>query len=126
MVGTKTFEANLLGSRMIYSSEPENMKAMSTAQWKDFGVEAIRQGNGAVSPFIGHGTSTSDGKMWEHSRNLIKPYFDRDGYRNLDRLAIHVDHLCDLIPLDGSTVDLQPLLQRWVSRAFQYLAHFLI
>ena len=112
----KTFEANLLGSRMVYSSEPENMKAMSTALWKDYGVEPIRQGNGALSPFTGHGTSTSDGQMWEYSRKLIQPYFDRDGYRNLDRLERHCDNLLDNVPVDGGVVDMQPLMQRWVSK----------
>ena len=110
----KTFEATLLGSRMLYSSEPENMKAMSTSVEQDFGVEPIRNGNGAVTPFTHHGTSTSDGDVWKYSRNLIKPYFDRDGYRNLDRLMVHVDKLLELVPLDNSTFDLQPLLQRWV------------
>ena len=110
----KTFEATLLGSRMLYSSEPENMKAMSTSVEQDFGVEPIRNGNGAITPFTSHGTSTSDGEMWQYSRNLIKPYFDRDGYRNLHRLEVHVDKLLELVPTDNSTFDLQPLLQRWV------------
>ena len=112
--GAKTFEATLLGSRMLYSSEPENMKAMSTSVEQDFGVEPIRNGNGAITPFTSHGTSTSDGEMWQYSRNLIKPYFDRDGYRNLHRLEVHVDKLLELVPTDNSTFDLQPLLQRWV------------
>ena len=111
----KTFEATLLGSRMLYTSESENMKAMSTSVEHDFGVEPIRNGNGAVTPFTSHGTSTSDGEIWQYSRNLIKPYFDRDGYRNLHRLEIHVDKLLELIPTDNSTFDLQPLLQRWVT-----------
>lgn len=110
----KTFEATLLGSRMLYSSEPENMKAMSTSVEQDFGVEPIRNGNGAITPFTSHGISTSDGEIWQYSRNLIKPYFDRDGYRNLHRLEVHVDKLLELIPTDNSTFDLQPLLQRWV------------
>ena len=110
----KTFEATLLGSRMLYSSEPENMKAMSTSVEQDFGVEPIRNGNGAITPFTSHGTSTSDGEIWQYSRNLIKPYFDRDGYRNLHRLEAHVDELFELIPTDNSTFDLQPLLRRWV------------
>ncbi|KAI4160850.1 MAG: hypothetical protein LQ342_005375 [Letrouitia transgressa] len=109
----KTFEATLLGSRMLYSSEPENMKAMSTSVEQDFGVEPIRNGNGAVTPFTSHGTSTSDGEMRKFSRNLIKPYFDRDGYRNLHRLEVHVDKLLELVPTHNSTFDLQPLLQRW-------------
>ncbi|KKY25507.1 putative cytochrome p450 [Phaeomoniella chlamydospora] len=111
--GVKTFEAKFFGMRMVYSSEVENMKAMSTSMWKDFGVTPIRNGNGAATPFIGHGTSTSDGEIWEYSRGLIKPYFDRGGYHNLGRLAVHTDRLLDNVPMDSSTFDLQPLLQRW-------------
>lgn len=122
----KTFEATLLGSRMLYSSEPENMKAMSTSVEQDFGVEPIRNGNGAVTPFTSHGTSTSDGEMWKFSRNLIKPYFDRDGYRNLHRLEVHVDKLLELVPTNNSTFDLQPLLQRWVARLLNFWTKLLM
>ena len=118
--GVKTFEAKFFGMRMVYSSEVENMKAMSTSMWKDFGVTPIRNGNGAATPFIGHGTSTSDGEIWEYSRGLIKPYFDRGGYHNLGRLAVHTDRLLDNVPMDSSTFDLQPLLQRWVSNIPNY------
>lgn len=112
--GCKTFEATFLGARMIYSSESENMKAMSTSHWKDFGVQPIRQGNGATLPFAGHGVSTTDGELWEFGRNLIKPYFSRAGYSNLGRLKGHVDRLLSKMPTDGSTFDIQPLFQRWV------------
>jgi cytochrome P450 monooxygenase len=99
---------------MLYSSEPENMKAMSTSVEQDFGVEPIRNDNEAVTPFTHHETSTSDDEIWQYSRNLIKPYFDRDEYRNLSRLEVHVNKLLELTPSDNSTFDLQPLLQRWI------------
>ena len=60
----KISEATLLGSRMLYSSEPENIKAMSTSVEQDIGVEPLRNGNGAVAPFTHHGISTSDGDIW--------------------------------------------------------------
>jgi cytochrome P450 monooxygenase len=113
--GCKTFEAKFLGSRMIYSCNWENMKAMSTDNWKDFGVQPIRQGNGVVSPFTGHGVSTTDGALWQFGRDLVKPYFDRKGYSNLHRLQVHVDRLLSKVPTDGSTFDIQPLFRRWVS-----------
>lgn len=110
----KTFKANFLGSRMVYSSESDNMKAMSTSHWKDFGIEPLRRANGVIDPIGGPGVSTSDGDLWQFSRDLIKPYFTRSGYSNLGRLEAHVDKLLDLVPRDGSSFDLQPLLQRWV------------
>lgn len=110
----KTFKANFLGSRMVYSSESENMKAMSTSHWTEFGIEPLRRANGVIDPIGGPGVSTSDGDLWRFSRDLIKPYFTRSGYSNLSRLEVHVDKLLELVPRDGSTFDLQPLMQRWV------------
>lgn len=120
--GVKTFEANFLGTRMIFSNESDNMKAMSTEHWKEFGVQPIRFANGVAEPFTGPGVSLTDGEMWQHSRNLIKPYFDRSGYRNLHRLQVHTDKLLDLLPRDNSTFDLQPLMQRWVSGPVDFLS----
>lgn len=117
--GCKTFEVNFLGTRMIFSSEDENMKAMQTTRWKDFGVQPIRQGNGALKPLGTHGASSTDGEMWEYSRNLIKPYFNRAEYAALSRLDVHMDRLISKIPKDGSTVDMQPLFRRWVSAALR-------
>jgi cytochrome P450 monooxygenase len=111
---SKTFTATFLGSRMIYSSESDNMKAMSTSKWKDFGIQPLRLDNGVTGPFDAIGVSNVDGDMWDFSRNLIKPYFTRDGYSDLGRLKAHTDKLLSLVPLDGSTVDMQPLMQRWV------------
>jgi cytochrome P450 monooxygenase len=116
--GVKTFKANFLGSKMVYSSESENMKAMSTSNWKEFGIEPLRRANGVIDPIGGPGVSTSDGELWQFSRDLIKPYFTRSGYSDLGRLETHVDKLLELIPTDHSTFDLQPLMQRWVRYQF--------
>lgn len=115
-LGSKAWKANFLGSRMVYSAEPDNMKAMSTSHRDCFAVEPIRIANGAITPFTGRGVSSSDGPKWQHSRDLVKPYFERAAFSNLERLKEHVHRLISKIPTDGSTVDMQPLFQRWVSR----------
>lgn len=112
--GSKVWKANFLGNRMVYSAEPENMKAMSTSHKDAFAVEPIRIGNGAITPFTGPGVTSSDGARWKASRDLVKPYFERAAFSNLERLSGHVDCLIEKIPKDGSTVDMQPLFQRWV------------
>lgn len=112
--GAKVWRANFLGNRMVYSAEPENMKAMSTSHKDAFAVEPIRVGNGAITPFTGPGVSSTDGARWQASRDLVKPYFERAGFSNLERLSGHMDCLIGKIPKDGSTVDMQPLFQRWV------------
>nr|WNS47918.1 CapC [Capnodium sp. TTI-000886] len=112
-MGTKTFQARFLGMRMIYSSEMENMKAMSTSQWQEFVLEPIRVDNGVAAPFTGKGVSTADGEFWQHSRNVIKPYFERQAFAQVDRLQPFTDRMLDLIPTDGSTFDMQVLIRRW-------------
>lgn len=112
--GGRAWAANFLGNRMVYSAEPENMKAMSTSHRDAFAVEPIRIANGAITPFTGPGVSSSDGARWQASRDLVKPYFERAAFSNLERLSGHVDRLIAKIPKDGSTVDMQPLFQRWV------------
>ncbi|KAH8799175.1 cytochrome P450 monooxygenase [Xylogone sp. PMI_703] len=109
----RTVQANFLGTRTIFSTEAENMKAMSTSNWRDFGVNPLRYANGAATPFTGPGVSLSDGDYWEYSRNLIKPYFDRSAFRDLSRLGEYTDRLLELLPKDNSTFDLQPLMLRW-------------
>lgn len=73
--GAKVWRANFLGNRMVYSAEPENMKAMSTLDRDAFAVGPIRIGNGAITPFTGPGVSSTDGVRWQASRDLVKPYF---------------------------------------------------
>lgn len=111
---SNVWQANFMGNRMVYSSKSENMKAMSTSHRDSFAVEPIRVANGAITPFTGRGVSSSDGAKWLMSRDLVKPYFERSGFTNLGRLEGHVDRLLSKIPTDGSTVDMQPLFQRWV------------
>jgi cytochrome P450 monooxygenase len=117
MFNFTAWTANFLGNNMIYSCDAENMKAISTSHRDCFAVEPIRVGNGAITPFTGRGVSSLDGPKWHSSRELVKPYFERAAFSNLGRLAVHVDRLISKIPRDGSSVDMQQLLQRWVSIA---------
>ena len=48
----RTFEANFLGTRTIFSTKSENMKAMSTSNWREFGVHPIL---GSVSQTVSTG-----------------------------------------------------------------------
>ncbi|KAF5633000.1 cytochrome P450 monooxygenase [Fusarium sp. NRRL 25303] len=111
--GTKTFKARFLGMRMVYSSEMENMKAMSTSQWEEFVLEPIRVDNGVATPFTGKGVSTADGEFWHYSRGIIKPYFERQAFANVARLKPFTDKMLDLIPTNGDTFDMQVLTRRW-------------
>lgn len=111
----KTFLVNFVGTQFIYTIEPENMKSMSAINWQDFAVGPMRRNNKATAPFADKGVNTVDGHEWEFSRFLIKPFFKRETFTNTTRLTMHVDRVLERLPADGETVNIQPLIQRWVS-----------
>ncbi|KAH7305587.1 cytochrome P450 [Stachybotrys elegans] len=110
----KTVSFSFLGKRFIHITEPENMKALfSGARWKDFGVEPMRLNRHATMPFAHKGVGTVDGPEWEVSRSLIMPHFTPNVTKNMECVERHTDILMSIIPRDGSTFDLQTLVQRW-------------
>ncbi|KAI1416605.1 cytochrome P450 [Hypoxylon sp. FL1857] len=93
----KTYQAN----RLVYSCD----------FFEHFGVEEIRSG---AEYLWGDGITVVDGEKWATRRKLIKPSFDVVHIGNLENrsLGTHVARLMELIPRDGSTVDLMPLFMR--------------
>ena len=83
----RTYESNLLGRRLIITTEPENVKAILATQFKDFNLPPTRRL--AFGRLLGNGIFTSDGKIWEHSRALMRPNFAREQVSNLDLEARH-------------------------------------
>lgn len=110
--GTTFQSTSWLSSTKIYTIEPKNLHAVFTADFSSWGVQPMRLF--AFEPFVGKGIMGTDGPYWEHSRALIKPTFTRANIADLHLAAydVHVQRLLELIPNDGSTVDLQPLFAR--------------
>lgn len=108
-----TFSTKSLGTSSINSIEPENLKAVFSSNFSDWGVEPVRLP--AQNPFCGRGFITTDGAAWEHSRLLLKPSFNKDTAVHLPTLEGHLEKLIARIPRNGSTFDLQPLLFSLVS-----------
>ena len=69
-----------------------------------------------MSPFCGDGFITNDGPVWEHSRSMLKPSFNRNNVMDLTAFEGSVKELIARIPKDGSTMDFQPLIELMVSR----------
>lgn len=107
-----TFQSVTLGTTAIYTIEPKNLQAVFATDFASWGVEPMRLF--AFEPFVGKGIMCADGAFWEQSRALIKPTFTRAQIADLHLTAysVHVSKLLDLLPKDGSTVDLQPLFSR--------------
>ncbi|KUJ07753.1 cytochrome P450 alkane hydroxylase-like protein [Mollisia scopiformis] len=106
----KTFETNSFGKRVLLTMDSENIHAILVTLQRKFLVEELRIR--ATENFLGRGVFNTDGPSWEHSRALLRPIFARAQISNLGHLEARVDALIGLIPRDGSTVDLLPLLKR--------------
>lgn len=110
----KTYRVNRLGSRVIVTMNPEITKCVHATNFDNFGVESIRSG---AEYLWGDGITVVEGEKWAVRRKLIKPSFDVVHIGNLENRSLgrHVERLMDLLPRDGSTVDLMPLFRRLVS-----------
>ena len=105
-----TFQLNLMGTKVIATVEPENLKTILSIKFKEFGLGERRRT--ALVPLLGYGIFTTDGGAWQHSREMLRPNFTRSQVGDLDTFERHISHLIQAIPRDGSTVDLSELFFR--------------
>ena len=117
----KTWEENLAGTKVINTIEPANFQQVGSLSFQDYGKLAMR--NKSLAPLLGNGIFSQDGSSWKHSRDLIKPLFMRAELSDIDSFKVHVDRFLDLIPRDGRTVDLHPLLLKLVRHPIFFLAY---
>lgn len=104
-----TYQTVALRKTRIYTIEPDNLRAVFS-NIKDWGVQPLR-----LPPWnalLGKGVMDTDGTFWRHSRDMVQPLFKKEQISDLASFDIHVSNLIELIPRDGSTVDLQPLFAR--------------
>ncbi|KAF8424915.1 cytochrome P450 [Tirmania nivea] len=117
-----TFEMTLLLNRCMFTAEPENMKALLTSQFNDFGKGEEFHKN--WFPFLGDSIFATDGDKWHSSRQLIRPQFIKDRVSDLHTFEIHVQKMISLIRLaQGQTIDVQALFFRLT---LDVTTHFLL
>lgn len=101
-----TFQARRLGTTVIATRDPENVKTILSLRFKDYGLgDRIY----SFGPLLGHGIFTTDGEHWAQSRAMVRPNFAKEQVAHLDIFEELMDDLLALIPPDGTTVDLQDL-----------------
>ncbi|GME34878.1 Cytochrome p450 family protein [Neofusicoccum parvum] len=109
-----TFRDVVVGQKTIFTCEPKNLQAMLATQFKDFELGEGRCGN--FGTMLGRGIFATDGKLWAHSRSMLRPQFAREQINNLDLEEKHVQQMLKVMPVgaDGWTsfVNLQQLLFR--------------
>lgn len=108
-----TYEERQFTRRVIHTTQTENFQAVGATQFQHFGRDG--SGRRAMRPFFGDGILSMDGSEWRQARDLVTPLFLRAQLRDVEFFRRFVDRMFDLLPRDGSTVDMQPLLQKLVS-----------
>ena len=106
-----TYQLELFpGRKKILTREPTLLKSVLAVDAGSWGLEPLRLF--PFYPFIGAGIMNTDGAKWKKSREMLMPTFSRDQIADFSRLSMHVGRLLHLVPGDGTTVDMHPLLAR--------------
>lgn len=106
----KTWEEKFYDVRMINTMESRNIQQVCALGFQDY----CKPSRHFAHPFLGRGIFSEDGPAWKRSRDLVKPVFSRSELSDIDSFCFHVDRFLDLIPRDGSTIDLQSPLHKLV------------
>ncbi|TVY53944.1 Cytochrome P450 monooxygenase lepH [Lachnellula suecica] len=107
----KTVQINNWGRKKYMTMDSQIMQAVLTTCADKFGPSPHRHKIGG--PFLGDGIFTApEGEIWKRTRQLITPVFARAQISELSTLEGHCGRMIGLIPRDGSTIDLQPLLRK--------------
>ena len=107
---TNTIQLWFLQKRIVITAEPDNIKTLLSLNFNSWGLGEDRKKG--FAPLLGEGIFTTDGAAWQHSRDLLRPNFTRSQISDLPMFEKHVSNLIQVIPRDGSTIDLQSLFFR--------------
>ncbi|PGG98356.1 hypothetical protein GX51_06843 [Blastomyces parvus] len=77
--------------RAIFTVDPENIKAVLTGQFADYGKG--QRFHEEWREFLGDSIFATDGELWSKSRHLIRPMFARDRIVDTENFEKHIQKL---------------------------------
>jgi len=116
-------EAVTFGQRIIFTIDPENVKAILATQFGDYGKgPRFRE---EWKDFLGLSIFTTDHEQWHNSRQLLRPQFIKDRVSDLQTFEHHVQILLPMLAGShkGATVRVDDLIYRFTLDA---ATHFLL
>lgn len=87
-----TFTTNTLGADTIYTTEPDNIRTVTTHEFAKFGKSGWVT---EAAKHIGSGVLMNEGGAWKHSRTMLKPMFARTAM--MDEPAMLEPHVQSLV-----------------------------
>ncbi|KAK1525633.1 cytochrome P450 [Colletotrichum costaricense] len=105
-----TFEVSLIGSRAIFTADPENIRAMLATQFSDFGKGQRFRAD--WFELMGNSIFNVDGDAWHASRQRLRSLFTR---QRVSDLVCFERHIQDMLPAlaGGHCVDMKDILSRF-------------
>lgn len=89
--GAFTLEVRAFDRRVVFTADPENIKAILATQFPEFGKgEPFHE---EWEEFLGDSIFVTDGQMWHTSRQLLRPQFVRDRISDLHCFESHLEVL---------------------------------
>ncbi|KAG9244570.1 cytochrome P450 [Calycina marina] len=120
-----TIEGKPGGQRVIFTADPENIKAILATQFGDYGKGEPFHAD--WSEFLGDSIFTTDADQWHNSRQLIRPMFIKNRVSDLEIFETHTQALLHEIARPGTgregEVDVSDLFFRYTLDA---ATHFLL
>lgn len=86
-----TVETRIVQRRIIFTADPENIKALLATQFGDYGKG--KPFHEEWEPFLGDSIFATDGDIWHYSRQLIRPQFTKDRVSDLHCFENHIQTL---------------------------------
>ncbi len=102
------------GRRIVFTADPENVKAVLATQFADFGKGKIFHDD--WFEFLGDSIFTTDLDRWHDSRQLIRPQFIKNRVSDLQKFENNVEKLLPKMGGKGAEVDVASLFFRQVLR----------
>ena len=106
-----TFQVQLPGTKVICSIEPENIQNVFATNAANWGTSWRQNG---MLEYCGRGFLVTDGEEWQAFRAMINPSFNKANTWDHHTYEHYLSLMMRQIPRDGSTVDLQELINMLV------------
>ncbi|KAJ7055990.1 cytochrome P450 monooxygenase pc-3 [Mycena amicta] len=113
-----TFNIRILFQNRVFTSEPENIKAILATEFNTF--EKGAQFRTVAEPLLGSGVFASDGDMWKFHRQMTRPFFHRERISDFELFDHHAENAINRIKArlrDGFPIDFQDVVSRFTMDA---------
>ena len=107
---TSTHGALILNQYILFTTDPDNIKAILATQFPEFGKGSFF--NWLWTEFLGQGIFNADGAVWSHARALIRPQFLKERVAELHNFEDKIKLVFKLIK-SGQETDIRDIWFRF-------------